>query len=131
MAPALNSGEVVLCDRFGKYIRTPERGDIVLFQTKDGPFVKRIVGMPGETVELVEGRVFINSIPLDESSYSVNYVGDMAPVEVPGGCVFLLGDNREEMYDSRLESVGCIPFDRILGVLRWRVSPFSRIAYFS
>lgn len=131
MAPALNSGEVVLCDRFGKYLRTPERGDIVLFRTEDGYFVKRIVGMPGETIELVEGHVFINSIPLDESSYSVSFVGDMPPVEVPGGCVFLLGDNREEMYDSRLSSVGSLPFDRIEGVLRLRVSPLSRITYFS
>ena len=131
MTPQLNSGEVVLCDRIGKYIRMPERGDIVLFSTDDGIFIKRIVGMPGETVELVEGHVFINSIPLDESSYSVNYVGDMPPVEVPAGSVFLLGDNREEMYDSRLSTVGCIPFARIQAVLRLRVSPFSRITYFS
>ena len=131
MSPALNSGEMVLCDRLGKYIRMPERGDIVLFSTDDGIFIKRIIGMPGETVELVGGHVFINSVPLDESSYPVNYVGDMAPVEVPAGCVFVLGDNREEMYDSRLSSVGCIPFERIQAVLRLRVSPFSNITYFS
>ena len=131
MAPELKSGEVVLCDRVGKFVRMPERGDIVLFSTGDGLFIKRIVGMPGETVEIVAGHVFINSIPLDESSYSVNYVGDLSPVEVPAGSVFVLGDNREEMYDSRLPSVGCIPFDNIAGVLRFRVSPFSRITYFS
>jgi len=131
MAPALTSGEAVLCDRLSRFVRMPERGDIVLFQTEDGLFIKRIVGMPGETVELVDGHVFINSIPLDESSYTVNYVGDMEPVDVPAGCVFVLGDNREEMYDSRLDSVGCIPFDRIEGLLRLRVSPFSRITYFS
>ena len=131
MAPALNSGEVVLCDRVGKYIRMPERGDIVLFSTDDGLFIKRIVGMPGETVEIVGGHVFVNSIPLDESSYSVNYVGDMPPVDVPAGSVFVLGDNRAEMYDSRVASVGSIPFDRIQAVLRLRVSPFTRITYFS
>ena len=131
MAPALESGETVLCDRLARFFRLPERGDIVLFHTADGYFVKRVVGMPGETVELAGGHVFINSIPLDESSYVVNYVGDMAPAEVPAGCVFVLGDNREEMYDSRLEAVGCIPYGRILGVLRLRVSPFGRIAYFS
>ncbi len=63
MAPALNSGEVVLCDQIGKFMRLPERGDIVLFSTEDGLFIKRIVGMPGETVELVGGHAFINSIP--------------------------------------------------------------------
>lgn len=131
MSPALTSGEVVLCDRFGKFMRMPERGDLVLFATNDGLFIKRIVGMPGETVELSQGHVFINSIPLDESSYTVNYVGDMSPVEVPAGSVFVLGDNREDMYDSRLDSVGCIPFGRIEGMLRLRVSPLSRITYFS
>lgn len=131
MAPELNSGEVVLCDRIGKFIRMPERGDIVLFTTQDGIFIKRIVGMPGETVEIVEGHVFINSIPLDESSYEVNYVGDMPPVEIPAGSVFVLGDNRDEMYDSRLESVGSISFDKIQAVLRLRVAPFSRVTYFS
>ena len=131
MAPGLNSGEVVLCDRIGKFVRLPERGDIVLFSTQDGLFLKRIVGMPGETVELVAGHVYINSIPLDESSYLVNYVGDMPPVEVPAGCVFVLGDNREEMYDSRLATVGSISYDRIQAVLRFRVSPLSRITYFS
>ena len=131
MAPALTSGEVVLCDRFAKFLRMPERGDLVLFATADGLFIKRIVGMPGETVEIVLGHVFINSIPLDESSYVVNYFGDMAPVVVPAGSVFVLGDNREDMYDSRLETLGSIPFDRIEGMLRLRVSPLSRITYFS
>ena len=131
MSPGLNSGEVVLCDQLGKFVRLPERGDIVLFSTEDGVFIKRIVGMPGETIELVAGHVYINSIPLDESSYLVNYVGDMPPVEVPAGCVFVLGDNREEMYDSRLATVGSISFDRIQAVLRFRVSPLSRITYFS
>ncbi len=131
MAPELTSGEVVLCDRVGKFIRMPERGDIVAFSTDDGIFLKRIVGMPGETIEIVSGHVFINSIPLDESSYTVNYVGDMPPVEIPAGCAFLLGDNREEMYDSRLESVGSVPFDHMIGVLRLRVSPLARVTYFS
>ena len=131
MAPALTSGEVVLCDRFAKFLRMPERGDLVLFATADGLFIKRIVGMPGETVEIVQGHVFINSIPLDESSYVVNYFGDMVPVVVSAGSVFVLGDNREDMYDSRLDTLGSIPFDRIEGMLRLRVSPLSRITYFS
>ena len=131
MAPALTSGEVVLCDRLAKFFRMPERGDLVLFATADGLFIKRIVGMPGETVEIVQGHVFINSVPLDESSYVVNYFGDMTPVEVPAGSVFVLGDNREDMYDSRLDTVGSIPFERIEGMLRLRVSPLSRITYFS
>ena len=130
MAPALQSGEVVLCDRLAKYASAPERGDIVLFQTQDGVFIKRIVGLPGETVELVGGRVFIDSVPLDESAYVSSYVGDMEPLAVPQGAVFVLGDNRAQMYDSRLESVGCIPYEKILGELRVRVTPIERFSFF-
>ena len=131
MAPALNKGDAVLCDRFAKYVQSPERGDIILFETQDGVFIKRIVGMPGETVEIVDGYVFINSIPLDESVYVDVYVGEMEPVVVPGGTVFVLGDNREQMYDSRLESVGCISYTDIKGELRIRVAPLSNITLFS
>ncbi|MEN6595631.1 MAG: signal peptidase I [Clostridiaceae bacterium] len=131
MSPALESGEVVLCDRLAKYVSEPERGDIILFQTPDGVFIKRIVGLPGESVELVDGHVFIDSRPLDESAYVDVYAGDMAPVVVPEGTVFVLGDNREQMYDSRLESVGCIAFEDIQGVLRVRVSPIEKLTFFS
>ena len=130
MAPALQSGEVVLCDRLAKYAAAPERGDIILFQTQDGAFIKRIVGLPGETVELVGGHVFIDSVPLDESAYVSEYVGDMAPLTVPQGTVFVLGDNRAQMYDSRIESVGCIPYAKIAGELRVRVAPIERFSLF-
>jgi signal peptidase I len=130
MEPTLTSGEVVLCDRLAKYIAKPERGDIILFRTADGVFVKRIVGLPGESVEMVGGYVFIDSRPLDESAYASGYSGDMDPVTVPEDTVFVLGDNRSQMYDSRLAEVGCIPYDRILGALRVRVAPIERAALF-
>jgi len=130
MSPALQSGEVVLCDRLAKFTAAPERGDIILFQTQDGGFIKRIVGLPGETVELVGGHVYINSVPLDESAYVREYVGDMPPLIVPPGAVFVLGDNRAQMYDSRLESVGCIPYAKIAGELRVRVAPIERFCFF-
>lgn len=131
MEPSLTSGEVVLCDRLAKYIAKPERGDIVMFKTADGAFIKRIVGLPGESVEMVGGYVFIDSRPLDESAYANDYAGDMEPVTVPDGAVFVLGDNRSQMYDSRLETVGCIPYERIVGVLRVRVAPIEKLAFFS
>lgn len=131
MNPALEEGEVVLCDRFAKYWKAPERGDMILFETADGLFIKRIVALPGETVEIVDGHVFIDSCPLDEDAYVNNCVGDMEPVFVPAGCYFVLGDNRAEIYDSRLASIGCIDRADIKGVLRLRVAPLARFTYFS
>ena len=131
MTPALEDGEVVLCDRFAKYWKTPGRGDMILFETADGLFIKQIVALPEETVEIVDGHVFIDSCPLDEDAYVNHCVGDMAPLVVPAGCVFVLGDNRSEMYDSRLETVGCISRADIKGVLRVRIAPLSRFTFFS
>ena len=130
MSPALNDGEVVLADRLGKYWKRPTRGDMVVFSTPDGVFIKRIVGLPGEIVDISNGAVFINSRPLEESAYAINPVGDMAPVVVPDNAVFVLGDNRQKIYDSRLESVGCIPFEQIQGVMRMRIAPLSRFTIF-
>ncbi len=130
MSPALNDGEVVLADRLGKYWKRPGRGDMIVFAGVDGVFIKRIVGLPGETVDIDGGRVYIDSRPLDESAYAVNQTGEMEPVSVPDGAVFVLGDNREKIYDSRLENVGCIPYDSIAGVMRLRIAPISRFTIF-
>ncbi len=130
MSPALEDGESVLVDQLAKYWKQPARGDMVFFEDEQGAFIKRIVALPGETVDIQEGRVYINSRPLDESAYAGGFTGDMQPLTVPDGCVFVLGDNRALVYDSRLESVGCIPYTEIEGVLRVRVSPFSRFTLF-
>ncbi len=130
MSPALNDGEVVLADRLGKYWKRPSRGDMIVFSTNDGVFIKRIVGLPGERVDIHNGAVYINSQPLDESAYAANPVGDMEPVTVPEDAVFVLGDNRQKIYDSRLESVGCIPYDNIQSVMRLRIAPLSRFTIF-
>jgi signal peptidase I len=130
MSPSLLDGETVLIDRLGRFWKKPGRGDMVAFTTDDGVFIKRIVGLPGETVEVKEGRVYIDSRPLDESMYVEQYLGDDDPVLVPEGSVYVLGDNRRKVYDSRLESVGCIPYSSLTGILRVRVSPLGRFTLF-
>ena len=76
--------------------------------------------------------MFIDGRPLDESDY-VNLdapAGDMDPVTVPEGCVFVLGDNRGEVYDSRTDGIGCIGYAQILGVVRVRIAPLSALAFY-
>ena len=94
--------------------------------------LKRIVALPGETVDIAQGRVYIDGRPLEESAYAVNFEqgGDMAATVVPEGKVFVLSDNRAESYDSRSPQIGCVTYEKIEGVLRFRILPTSRIAFY-
>ena len=134
MSPALVDGEVVLCDRWAKYWKTPGRGDVVsFFDPASGTLLlKRIVGLPGEVVDIVSGRVYVNGRPLDESQYAIHtdQCADMEPLAVPEGAVFVLSDNRIDAYDSRDERVGCVAFQSIDGLLRFRILPATRLAFY-
>lgn len=94
-------------------------------------YVKRIIGMPGQTVDIVDGKVYVDGEQLDEPYYdgvtssidpTVEY-----PVTVEKDCVFVMGDNRNHSTDSRASSLGQVPFDAILGKSQIRIWPFSEI----
>lgn len=131
MEPLLNNDDAVLVDKLNKYWRAPERGDIILFLDDAGVYcLKRVIGLPGERVEIVAGQVFINSCPLDESAYVSSPTGDQETLIVPPACVYVLGDNRAFVYDSRLEEVGCVAYAEILGALRLKIYPAREIMLF-
>ena len=130
MSPELNEGEIILIDRFKKYFSIPERGDLVSFSDENGVFIKRIVGLPGETVEVIGGTVYIDGYPLIETQYANHLTGDAAAVQVPEGSLYLLGDNRSEMYDSRMEEIGCRSLSDIGGVVRFRIFPANQLTVF-
>ena len=82
----------------------PERGDIVIFPYPDNPettYVKRVIGLPGETVEIKNGAVCINGTPIEEPYLTEAMYGEFGPYVVPEGCYFMLGDNRNSSQDSR------------------------------
>jgi signal peptidase I len=84
--------------------RTPNRGDVVIFRYPGDPrknYVKRVVGLPGDTVEIRDGILYVNHKALDEPYKLLAAHGDYGPVKVRDGYLFVLGDNRDHSNDSR------------------------------
>lgn len=99
-------GDRVMGFRLAYLFSEPKRGDIVMFDFPDNEsllYVKRVIGLPGETVEIVEGKVYINgsTTPLEEDYLKEVPTGSYGPYEVPEGHYFMLGDNRNVSADSR------------------------------
>ena len=104
MQPHLFTGERVLANKLAYYLSAPKRGEIVIFEyPKDLTqiYVKRVIGLPGETVAMQAGLVSINGRLLAEPYKTYEAHGDMAPRLIPSGQYFVMGDNRDVSDDSR------------------------------
>lgn len=128
MSPALKNGDVLLINRAVYRIKSPARGDIVAFRKEEnGHFsVKRIVGLPGETVQIVDGKVLINGEEQTKHIYvsDIEYAGEAEqPVELGDDEYFVIGDNHTASDDSRLPSIGAVTRDEIYGEAWFIVSP--------
>ena len=130
MEPTLNEGDVVLLNRVSYLTGDVERFDAVGFYRDDKLIVKRAVGLPGETVQIVNGDVLIDGKALELPDYMVYYlVAGLAdaPLQLNDGEYFLLGDNGESSEDSRFQSIGKIRREDICGKVWFRISPFRAI----
>ena len=131
MQPVLDADDVVLVNRLIYDVGKPERFDIVVFEREDHKKnVKRIIGLPGETVQIVDGIIYIDGEALQESyGREVMKNSGLAadPVTLGEDEYFVLGDNRNDSTDSRDPSVGKIPRDRIIGRAWVRIWPLSKI----
>ena len=104
MQPHLYTGERVLANKLTYHLGAPKRGQIVIFDyPKDTRqiYVKRVIGLPGETVAIRDGSVTINGRLLPEPYKTFAAHGDMAPQTIPSGQYFVMGDNRDVSDDSR------------------------------
>ncbi len=114
MEPNLHDGEYVLIDKVSYVLHPPQRGDVIVFLRPDEhDFIKRIIGVPGDTVEVRDGRVYVNGQALDEPYLNQPTRQNMAVVKVGPGHYFVLGDNRNNSSDSR--SFGAISVQDIVG----------------
>lgn len=124
-------------DFFGKHIskkmKDPERFDIIIFKYPDDEsqlFIKRLIGLPGETLEIRGGKVYINGSqePLDDSFVPEQPADlDFGPYEIPEDCYFMLGDNRNHSKDSRYWDNTFVTFDEIVGKAIVRYFPSIKL----
>lgn len=132
MEPTLQDGDNLIVDKITYRFNEPERFDIIVFPFKykeDTFYIKRIIGLPGETVQITnEGEIFINDELLKEG-YGKEVMLDpgnaYTPITLGEDEYFVLGDNRNNSSDSRSSSVGVIHKDDIIGRAWMRIWPFS------
>ena len=127
MEPTLHSEDRVILDKITYRFRPPQRGDVVVITLrKNYPhLIKRIVGLPGETIAIHDGRVYINGKPLEEDYLDKPTLGVLPPTRIPPMYYFVLGDNRSASNDSR--SFGPVPREHIVGRAIFRYWPPTAI----
>lgn len=130
MENTLHDGEHLLMDKISYRFNSPERFDIVIFPfEEDVYYIKRIIGMPGERVQIKDGLVHINGEVLTEDVYGNTAIQNAGQAEeeilLGENEYFVLGDNRNNSLDSRYEAVGMIPEDHITGKAFLRIYPFK------
>lgn len=137
MENSLHDGDNLIVDKVSYRFRSPKRFEIVVFPykyKKDTYYIKRIIGLPGETVQVIEGYVYINGEKLDES-YGLEEMRDPGIAEVPiqlgDDEYFVLGDNRNHSSDSRDSSVGVLKRKDLIGRAWFRIWPLKSIGVIS
>lgn len=132
MQPTLYTDERLAVEKVSRYAGLPERGDIVIVHYSDGTnnnYVKRVIGLPGEVVEVKDSIVYIDGQPLAEDYIDDRPYVDMGAVKVPEDEIFVMGDNRADSMDSRM--IGPIRHDQIVGHAMAVLYPFSAMRWLS
>jgi signal peptidase I len=134
MEPTLHDGQYLVIGKLIYWIRPPERGDIIVFQPPNSPaddYIKRVVGLPGEQVEIRDGAVWVNGVLLEEP-YVANPGFYSSLWSLGDGEYFVLGDNRSNSSDSR--SWGVLPVENIIGrawLCYWPPEEWGLVAHYT
>lgn len=130
MLPTLENGQRLLVDELSYRVLQPQRGDIIVFnQDSNRRLIKRVIGLPGDVVEVRGGKAYVNSAVLNEDFLSEPARDEYGPVVVPDDQYFVLGDNRNNSDDSR-GSVGFLERDLIIGRALLRFWPITKARIF-
>jgi signal peptidase I len=133
MEPTLEINDRLIIEKITYHLREPQRGDVVVFSPTDvlkqqdfkDAFIKRVIGLPGETIEVRNGQVYVNGEPIAERYIAEEPNYDYGPVTVPNGEYLVLGDNRNNSYDSHYW--GFVPKKNIIGKASVRFWPPNRL----
>ena len=136
MVPTLEVNDRLMVEKLSYLFHPPNRGDVVVFwppdrlkqqnpELKKDAFIKRVIGLPGDQVEVKEGKVFINNKPLIEDYIAAKPNYQWGPEIVPNDSYLVLGDNRNNSYDSHFW--GYVPRQNLIGRAAFRFWPLPRI----
>lgn len=129
MEPTLSNGDIVLLTKTTRF----NRGDLCGFTWNNKLLIKRVIGTPGDWIEIdTNGTIYLNGEMLEEPYVEQPAFGECDlefPFQVPQEQYFVVGDMRESSIDSRNSLIGCIPKDQIVGKVFFRVWPFNRLSF--
>ena len=130
MEPTLSNGDIVLLAKTPRF----NHGDLCGFTWNNKLLVKRVVGLPGDWIEIdTDGTIYLNGKKLEEPYVEHKALGECDlefPFEVPQEQYFVVGDMRESSIDSRNTVIGCIPKEQIVGKVFFKIWPFKDIEFF-
>lgn len=134
MEPTLQDGDNLIVDKISYRLRAPRRYEIIVFPYQHAEnvyYIKRIIGMPGETIQIIDGSVYINGELLADEVYGAepikNAMTAAEPITLGEDEYFVMGDNRNHSSDSRDPSVGVLHRDQLIGRAWIRIYPFNKI----
>ena len=129
MEPTLHNGDIVLLAKTPRF----DRGDLCGFSWNNKLLIKRVIGLPGDWIEIDSaGNIYLNGEKLDEPYVQQKAFGECDlefPFQVPPAQYFVVGDMRESSVDSRNSLIGCIAKDQIVGKVFFRIWPFKSIQF--
>lgn len=134
MEPTLHHGDHLIVDKLSYHFKEPERYDIIVFPYQHAEnvyYIKRIIGLPGEEVQVKDGCVYINGEKLTSEHYGAETMNDPGiaanPIQLGEEEYFVLGDNRNHSSDSREASVGVLTREQLIGKAWVRIYPFDNM----
>ena len=131
MYPTLHERDRLLANKIPLYFSGPKRGEIVVIKAPDAEnkdYIKRVIGIGGDTVAIIDGKVYLNGRLLQEDYIekgAYTHVYEDNYWEVPEGYIFVLGDNREEGASKDSGYFGCVPVENVKGIASFRYFPFD------